>query len=292
MFCRKCGRENPDDASFCQQCGADLSAPAAPPPAPPPPPPPPPPPAPQPQPQQFVPPQQFGPPPGYNPGYAPPRKSNAGLIIGIIVGVLALILVAVLAYFVMTMPRANTLGGSTPVTSNGAAPAAAATPTKGAPATQPVGGEVLKYVISAANIRDSATAQGSNVVGTLRRGEQVKGQMYQGQVAGTYWFKLSDGRGYVSAVNLGDAAPGPAEPQPAAIRIAVSGAPFCQVATSSGNLRIRAAPNGPIIGGMPRGARFQAYNGQHESDGSYWIMVQPVESRYPVGWVSGDYVVC
>ena len=275
MFCRKCGRENPDDARFCQQCGADLNAPVAPPPPPP-----------APEPQAFVPPPSFAPPPQYNAGVAPPQKNNTGLIVGIVAGLIGVAVLGLLGWLVMSMPR----GGSEPVATgnaSGAAPAAT-----GAAAGQPVGGEVLKYVVSAANIRDTATAQGSKVVGTLRRGEQVKGQMYQGLVGGTYWFKLADGRGFVSAVNLGDADPGPAPPPAASTRAAVSGAPFCQVATSSGNLRIRAAPGGAIIGGMPRGARFQAYNAEHETDGSEWIMVQPVETRYPMGWVSSDYVIC
>lgn len=278
MFCRKCGRENPDDARFCQQCGTDLNAPVAPQPVPPPP-----------EPQPFNPTPQFAPPPAYNAGVTPPPKSNTGLIVGILAAVFGLILLCVLGYFVISMARK----AGEPAGPANATDVTGSTATTSAPAAgKPVGGEVLKYVTSAANIRDTATTQGSKVVGNLRRGDQVKGVMYQGLAGGTYWFKLSDGRGFVSAVNLGDADPGPTPPSPAAMRVAVAGAPFCQVATSSGNLRIRAAPDGAIIGGMPRGARFQAYNGEHGADGTEWLMVQPAETRYPIGWVSAAYVVC
>lgn len=273
MFCRQCGRENADDVRFCPQCGADQTAPAVAP-------------APVPQPQPAAP---------VAAALAVPKRSNAGLIVAI--SALIFVLLALAAYLVaINMKKPGELAVSSAVT-NTTGPAGAAptgtTPAPGAPTSGPIaGGEVLKYVTAAANIRNIATAQGGTVVGTLRRGEQVKGTMYQGLVPGTYWFKLSDGRGYVSVVNLGDTDPGPAPPPVATNRTPVAGATFCSVSVSSGNLRIRNAPNGRIIGGMPAGARFQAYNGQHESDGSLWLMIQPVETRYPTGWVSGDYVLC
>jgi hypothetical protein len=278
MFCRQCGRENADDVRFCPQCGADQTAPAA------------------------------APSPASLPPAAPvaaaieptAKRSNAGLIAAI--SALVFVILALAAYLVaINMKKPGDAAVDAALT-NSVVPSGAATTVAartgtglapGAPTSGPMaGGEVLKYVTAAANIRNIATAQGGAIVGTLRRGEQVKGTMYQGLVPGTYWFKLSDGRGYVSVVNLGDTDPGPAPPPLPTTRIPVAGATFCSVSVSSGNLRIRNAPNGRIIGGMPAGARFQAYNGQHESDGSLWLMIQPVETRYPTGWVSGDYVVC
>jgi hypothetical protein len=276
MFCRQCGRENADDVRFCPQCGTDQTTPGAA--------------------------AAAGPPPAAAPVAAPlavePKRSNIGLIVAI--SVLLFVILALAAYLVAINMRKP--DGANATLTNAALPTGSATAgaaaigtalAPGAPtAGQMAGGEVLKFVTAAANIRNIATAQGATVVGTLRRGEQVKGTMYQGLVPGTYWFKLTDGRGYVSAVNLGDADPGPLPPPTAATRVPVAGASFCQVATSSGNLRIRSSPSGAIIGGMPAGARFQAYDGEHEADGSLWLRIQPVETRYPTGWVSGDYVLC
>ncbi len=58
------------------------------------------------------------------------------------------------------------------------------------------------YIIADANIRDSATAQGSNIVTKLLRGTQVGGIMQIGTDGESRWFKLGDGRGYIGAVNL------------------------------------------------------------------------------------------
>ncbi|MES2097587.1 MAG: SH3 domain-containing protein [Pseudomonadota bacterium] len=218
-----------------------------------------------------------------------PKRSHSGLIVAI--SALVFVILALAAYLVAINMKKPADGTADSAMTNAAIPTGTAT--AGAPAAGPMaGGEVLKYVTAAANIRNIAAAKGATVVGTLRRGEQVKGTMYQGLVPGTYWFKLADGRGYVSVVNLGDTDPGPAPPPLPTTRVPVAGATFCSVSVASGNLRIRNEPNGRVIGGMPAGARFQAYNGQHESDGSQWLMIQPVETRYPTGWVSGDYVVC
>lgn len=63
------------------------------------------------------------------------------------------------------------------------------------------------YIIADANIRDSATAEGSNVVTKLLRGKKVNGLMQLGVDGESHWFKLTDGRGFVGATNLGSAAP-------------------------------------------------------------------------------------
>jgi hypothetical protein len=163
--------------------------------------------------------------------------------------------------------------------------------------TAAVAPEIVKFAISDANIRSLATAKGpdTRVVGTIRRGEQVKGTMQPSLRGGGYWLKLSDGRGYVSAVNLSDAAPAENAPPPpvaGGTRAPVKGAPFCQVATKTGNLRIRSSPNGPIVGGMPKGARFQAFNNEYDDAGGEWYQVQPFETRYPNGWVSAAFIDC
>ncbi len=154
-----------------------------------------------------------------------------------------------------------------------------------------VGIEVLKYVTSQANIRNIATAQGpdSRVVGTLRRGEQVRGMMRRGLSGDSYWFQLADGRGFVSAVNLSDGPPGP---ETANVRPPIPNATYCSVATKSGNLRIRSAPGGAVVGAMPQGSRFQAFDEQYDRAGYIWVHIQPTDPRYPVGWVLSDYIFC
>ena len=60
MYCPNCGKQNPDDAKFCESCGAPTGASETPKAAPPPPPPPP--------------PQYSAPPPPSQPAYAPPPQ--------------------------------------------------------------------------------------------------------------------------------------------------------------------------------------------------------------------------
>lgn len=286
-FCKNCGTEVADNVKFCTNCGASTAEAtgaaatrevAA---------------TPVPAPASSA----------YQQPYTQPPRSNTGLIAAL-VG--ALILLAALGTYLFMTRGGETAAaggnesvatGNAPTSTNGAAPAAtpAAQPYNGPTEGAAVGPEVVKYVSSDANIRNIATAQGSGsqVTGTLKRGAQVKGVMHQGLSGGTHWLKLSDGRGYVSAINLGD---GPPAAAPAVdtrrARAPVSNATYCTVVTKSGNLRIRSGPNGRIIGGMPPGARFQAYGGDYDNAGTYWVQVQPVELRYPVGWVSADHVAC
>lgn len=58
------------------------------------------------------------------------------------------------------------------------------------------------YIVADANIRNSATAQGSNIVTKLLRGIKVNGVMQIGADGESQWFKLGDGRGYIGAINL------------------------------------------------------------------------------------------
>jgi uncharacterized membrane protein (GlpM family) len=81
-----------------------------------------------------------------------------------------------------------------------AADAAAA----GTAATDPAitGQETSLYIIADANVRDRATAQGSNVVTKIPRGAAITGTMEIGADQTSAWFKLADGRGYIGGVNL------------------------------------------------------------------------------------------
>ncbi len=157
----------------------------------------------------------------------------------------------------------------------------------------PVGQSVIKYAGSAANIRDIATADApSRVVGSLKRGASVQGVMHVGLSGNSYWFKLADGRGFVSAVNLVDAPP-PAVVAAAPPRAPVASGPLCSVVDRTGsNLRIRNAPNGGVIGGMPNGIQLRWLAEASDTNGALWYRVDPVQSGYPTGWVYADHVVC
>lgn len=211
----------------------------------------------------------------------PPGGGNPNLP-WIIAGGIVLLLGVAVAYLFMTRDK----GAAEP------SPEAAAA---AAPAEPPaVGGEILKYVTSQTNIRNIATAQGpdSRVVGTLSRGQQVRGTMHQGLSGDSYWFKLADGRGWVSAINLSDGPPGPETAATASVRAPLPNGTYCSVVTNSGNLRIRNSPGGAVIGAMPRGSRFQAFDQQYDRAGYTWVHIQPIDGRYPIGWVLSSYIAC
>ncbi len=261
-FCNNCGANLGGDAKFCPGCGTNVSTP----------------------PPLAAAPAYAAP---SAPVYAAPTASVASKnnLPWIIAGLATLAMVVLVSYLLFSRPATGTAGT--------AAMAA------GAKEGEALGPEVIKFVNSEANIRSMATARGeeSKIVGSVKRGNQVKGTMHMGLSGDAHWFKLADGRGYISAVNLGDAptvvAAAPAAPPARAqVRAAIGGASYCTVATNSGNLRIRATPNGRIIGGLPKGARFQAFGQQADEAGGAWVQIQPVELRYPVGWASAAYVAC
>lgn len=64
------------------------------------------------------------------------------------------------------------------------------------------GQQTQLFVSSNANIRDRPTSKGSQIIGTLVPGDVVDGVVEQGEVAGFFWLKLTNGAGYVSIVNL------------------------------------------------------------------------------------------
>lgn len=266
-YCNNCGTALAANAQFCGSCGTPVMvAPAPPPPA-----------------ATPIPPPQpaYAPPPYYPPQPPVTTQGNSSLP-WIIAGAVVLLLGAVVAYLFLT--RDQSTAPVVPPTAAANAPAEPAA----------VGGEVVKFVTSQTNIRNIATAQGpdSRVVGTLSRGQQVRGTMHQGLNGSSYWFKLADGRGWVSATNLSDGPPGPETAATAAVRPQLPNGSWCTVVTNSGNLRIRNGPSGAVVGAMPRGARFQAFDQQYDRAGYTWVHIQPVDSRYPIGWVLSSYISC
>lgn len=269
-FCNQCGAALTAGAQFCGSCGTSVGAPAAAaaPPAP--------------APQQAASPQ-----PHYAPPPPPAPTSGANNIGWIIAGIATALLVIVLAWFALNRDSGTDAANGTDGTA-----AIAGSDVPGAADNGLVGPEVVKYVTSTANIRNIATARGPNtrVAGSLRRGTQVRGTMANGLSGDTYWLKLSDGRGYVSAINLSDGPPAAVEEVASGTRVAISGADMCSVLIKSGNLRIRSRPGGPIVGGMPYGARFQVLSWGSPND--EWIQIQPLETRHPIGWVSANHIEC
>ncbi len=257
-------------------------------------------------------------------------QNNTAMLVGGGAGLIALAGLA--AYFLFSKPETASLDANSSAATNtqtaktetvpaGMEPIAGATPIAGqappgqtvpgqvvpgqpiagappvAPGAQsgaPVGQSVIKYAGSAANIRDIATAEApSRIVGSLKRGASVQGQMHVGLSGSTYWFKLADGRGFVSAVNLVDAPPPAVVAAPAPPRPPVASGPLCSVIDRTGsNLRIRNAPNGGVIGGMPNGIQLRWLGEASDGNGALWYRVDPVQSGYPTGWVYADHVAC
>ena len=301
IFCRACGAQLDDGAAFCGSCGTAVAvAPAAPPEPAPAPPPPPPAPAPSlakpdaaPIPPVSPPAPAYAPPPPHYPP-APPPPAATSATPWIIVAILAVgIALAAVFYATRTGSDSEEAEADTSAATAGAAEEAAAATA----APTPVGPVVTKFVSGPANIRTMPTAQagtGSSVVGTLRAGTQVQGQMVVGP-GNAYWLQLTDGRGFVSAINLSDGPAAPVVPAPAAqgqVRAPVDNGVYCAVATQTGNLRVRATPAGRIVGGMPRGARFQMYGQAVLASGYYWVQIQPADYRYPGGWVASEHIRC
>jgi hypothetical protein len=66
---------------------------------------------------------------------------------------------------------------------------------------------LVKYLIADANIRAHANAKDAAIVTKLKRGTMVIGSAKQGDDPTSQWLKLSDGRGFISLVNLSDIEP-------------------------------------------------------------------------------------
>jgi zinc-ribbon domain len=77
-------------------------------------------------------------------------------------------------------------------------------------ATKPIDEKIeatALFAVTQANIRNRASTKGSDVVGKLVRGAAANGRLALGEDGTSNWLELSDGRGFVSAVNLSETAP-------------------------------------------------------------------------------------
>ena len=117
-----------------------------------------------------------------------PMNRNRWLIGG------GLALIAVLAGLYFFLFRYHNMADQ------GGTPTAIATP-------KPVMADTQLYTVTQANIRDKATATGSNVVGKIPRGTPVTGKLALGEDGVSDWLELSDSTGFVGAVNLSETAP-------------------------------------------------------------------------------------
>ena len=275
--CDRCGTEILDSSVFCQQCGTPTNA--------------------QTRASNYAAPAPPGAPlyaapvPPSAPLYAAPAPPSApfsgtGSIPWIILGIVILALSVLVGYLLL----GHTIGVVEPGV---IADTTATTPRM--PETVAVGNEMTKYVVTTTDIRNIATAQGpdSQVRGTVQRGQQVRGVMHEGLGGDSFWFRLSDGRGYLSAVNLSDGPPAQEAPAPAPVVVTspVSYGAICIVSTRGGSLRIRRTPGGPIVGGLPRGMRVQAFD-QTNAQGEAWVYITPQSYGYASGWVATRFLSC
>ncbi len=230
----------------------------------------------------------------YVPVEGPSRGPSAA--IWALVGGVILILAAAVAWLLFhreTPPDTAVVDDAAPAASGAAAPqAATAAPAVVAPPVNAaLGPETTKYVTSVANIRTMPTAQdaASRVVGRLQPGTAVRGTVHPGTSPTTYWLRLADGRGWVSLLNLSDV-PGAAPPPPAVVQNRMPITAHCVAVTKQGNLRIRATPDGRVIGAIPPGSGF-AQVGDLTPDGRWMLVLLPNQTR-PAGWVASDYAEC
>jgi hypothetical protein len=77
------------------------------------------------------------------------------------------------------------------------------TPTAGPPQTQITAPKTAElFALTIANIRDKPTMEGSEIIAKLKRGDAVSGHLVAGAAVDEKWLELTDGRGFVSLVNL------------------------------------------------------------------------------------------
>jgi hypothetical protein len=63
------------------------------------------------------------------------------------------------------------------------------------------------FAVADANIRDKASAQDTNILGKVARGNSVSGKAILGEDGASDWLELADGKGFVAMVNLSETAP-------------------------------------------------------------------------------------
>lgn len=111
-------------------------------------------------------------------------------------GLAALLIIGLLAYLAFGKGDDTTTANAAKEATEAAAPA------------EPLGQERSLWVVADANVRDRATAQGgSKLLGKLPRGTQIDGVMQMGEDGKSQWFRLTQNRGYVGAVNLSQTEP-------------------------------------------------------------------------------------
>ncbi len=171
-FCTSCGENYETGAQFCGKCGAHLPS------------------------QMHEAGHEYA-----TPEVAPyteeapdvaASKSNKIWLAVIVLAVLAL---SALYYFLFLR---DDMKGAPAQTS-------AAAPTEATPEA-PVA-ETTYFAVTRANIRDRATTVGTNITGSLQRGDEAKGSIILGEDGKTNWLKLSADRGFVSMINLAEIAP-------------------------------------------------------------------------------------
>lgn len=169
-FCLVCGAQLKPDARFCTGCGVAISA------------------APVETAQDVVPEAEADSSPAWDDeGYRPQR--SLGVRIAVVAFVVAALAVA--GYVGWTI-WGNHRAADSAVLASGAASTANVDP-----------GQVREmYVIADANVRGRPTSLGSKTVSKLVRGTKASGVMVIGADNETSWFKLTDGNGFVWAVNL------------------------------------------------------------------------------------------
>jgi hypothetical protein len=180
-FCAGCGSQMAAGVRFCTRCGAATAEAAA-----------------------TV---EAAMAPVQSVAYAPPierSKSNSKLIIG--GGILVAALVAAAGTYTLSRQSGAVQADNAVAVEEQivAGDDGIAKPVPAVSASE----RVEKFVASDANIRNRPTALGkSRVIAKLLRGSRLSGALQPGIDKRTRWFRLADGRGYVSAVNLSDVPP-------------------------------------------------------------------------------------
>jgi hypothetical protein len=184
MFCTSCGTANPPDARFCAKCGSavgearTVSIPL--------------------QTRASPEPEIIAPPPSPSePVFEPAvndlieeKPGRNWLVIAAAVGTL---LIIGALYFWLFVADDMT---DSPDTNN----------SKSIEVGQTAEAKQL-FVMTEANIRDKATTVGSQILGKMPRGSAVTGVLKLGEDGISEWLELSDGKGFIATVNLGETEP-------------------------------------------------------------------------------------
>ena len=67
---------------------------------------------------------------------------------------------------------------------------------------------------------------------------------------------------------------------------------ICRATQVSGSLRVRAWPQGRVVGGVARGDEFAIENAVHDKTRSIWYLIEPFARNRTNGWILSDHVTC